>query len=56
MRYPIRHIYRHQDYVTPRRIEGYYPHVQDSPGWVWWLTGAIVGLIVLLLVVAKCAP
>lgn len=33
-----------------RRIDFHDP-VPDSPSWVWWLTGAVCGLIFLTLIV-----
>jgi hypothetical protein len=37
-------------YRFPRQCPGYRP-VPDSPGWVWWLTGATLGAVLLALVV-----
>jgi hypothetical protein len=42
--------YNPAHYRFARRIEGYRP-VPDSPGWVWWLTGATLGAVLLALVV-----
>ncbi len=37
-------------YRFQRQCPGYRP-VPDSPGWVWWLTGATLGAVLLALVV-----
>lgn len=51
MRYPIRHIYRHQDYHTPRTIDNFYPD-KETPGWVWLCVGAGCALLILAAVIA----
>ncbi len=39
-----------RQYRYPRSCPGYRP-VPDSPGWAWFLTGAVCGLVLLALVV-----
>jgi hypothetical protein len=42
-------------YRTPRSIDGYYPEIPKTPGWIMAITGAVIGLGLLILVVTKCA-
>lgn len=51
-RHHIRTDFNPHHYRFARRIEGYHP-VPDSPSWVWWLTGAACGLILLALAVMQ---
>jgi hypothetical protein len=54
-RYPIRPNMDWRHYRTPRSIDGYYPEIPKTPGWIMAVTGAVIGLGLLVLVVAKCA-